>query len=641
MELFAGVADMLGEGLPLTYLFITTEANVAPLTKQEALVAWMRAVRSLGIVPQFTLSDKDQSEINALTHVWPEAKHQLCLWHILRAIKRRLSQNGTPGPYNALEANGAFPDIDPSFVPLEQMSVNEKVRTVISYWPSLILVVQGTLPPPPEKPLTRIHLCINGKAAVFTPNIKLTLKVPKGNNRAAPAAIDSAWVSATKGECQDENLEIDVLVEGDDDHASDGEDGIARCARKQAAGMLNVYEEDGQRLPGDGVFGTEKEEEDELTSMDTDIIHAAECLALEQDEAVSDPEDESEDESEDDDESGGSSDRDDEGDDDFIPTLKLKGKNIPKEFKAVGDKIRTQKVKKDASYVFCPLPHRLSILRLVCKHFCQHSILHERHGQSRNSQQIHCDTVLETYYHCKANNLREVWAYLWTNWYVPSKWKLWAQSSYEGAIPRKRTTMLVESLWRNFKRMVLYHYNRPRVDLATYALVTQGIAPYRVRFNSIVRNPQDGRAKSLRGEQIPIKCAWLALRKCVIKGTYDTNVKLWLCSCGAQKYHSYLLCKHLVQALPLPSPDWWANIIRRHNPPFYDIQELLPEGERESAPSPAALGPRYWTRRDSAPAQHSLPPTVSQILVSGTPQILFNDLTAFRCPRPKRAIELA
>jgi len=645
MELFAGVADMPGEGLPLAYLFITTEANAVLHTKQKALVAWMQALSSLGIDPRFTLSDKDQTEINALRQVWPEAKHQLCLWHILRAIKRRLSLNEPPGSYNILEANDAFPDIDASFVPLGQMNANERVRTLVFYWSGLIPAVQSTVAPPPAMPLARVRLCINGKAAVFTPNITLTLRIPKVNNGAVPAAVDSTWVSETTTNDLDKNLEIDVLVEGDDDHASDGEDGLARCARKQAAGTLTVYEEDGQWLPGDGVYGTEKDEEDELTNVETDIIHAAEQLALQQDEAASDPEDESADESagesEVDDKGMESSDGDHDSDGDFVPTLKLKERGIPKEFKARGYKKRAEKVKKDANYTFCPLSHRLSILRLVCKHFCQHPILPERHGHSRTAQQIHRDAVLEAYYHCKANNLREVWAYLWTNWYAPEKWELWARSSYESAIPRKRTTMLVESLWRNFKRMVLHHYNRPRVDFATYALVTQGTAPYRVRFNSIVRNPRNGRAKSLRGEQIPIKRAWLALRNRPVKGSYDTNVKLWLCSCGAQKYHSYLLCKHLVQALPLPSPDWWGKVIRRHDTPFYDIRELLPEHERESAPSPAALGPRYWTGQDHPPPQHSLPPMASQNLVSGTPRTIFNDLTACRCPPLKRAIELA
>ena len=129
MELFTGVADMLGEGLPLLYLFITTETNAPPLTKQTVLIAWMGAIRSLGIKPQFVLSDKDQSEINALKHSWPQAKHQLCLWHTLRALKQCLSQNESPGSYNALEAHAAFPDIDQEFVPLGQMNGKEKVHT--------------------------------------------------------------------------------------------------------------------------------------------------------------------------------------------------------------------------------------------------------------------------------------------------------------------------------------------------------------------------------------------------------------------------------------------------------------------------------------------------------------------------------
>jgi len=606
MELFAGVADMLGEGLPLAYLFITTEANAASHTKEKALVAWMEAISSLGIDPQFTLSDKDQSEISALRQVWPNAKHQLCLWHVLRALKRRLSQNGNPGSYNALEAHHAFPDIDPAFVPLGQMSAKEKVRTsTVIYYFRLIMVVQGTISPPPEKPLARIRLYVNGTAAVFTPNIKLTLKVPKAASSAVPAAGGSAWVSVVEGNGEGEDHEIGVLMEADNDDSSDGDNGLAR---KQAAGRLAEYEEDGQRLPGEEGRGTE-EEEDELTSEEVDIIQDAERFALQLDEAASD----SEDESEVDNASYSSSDEEDKDDEDFVPTLK-----IPKAFKATRGKQRAQKVQKDANYIFCPSSHRNSIQLLVCKHFCQHSILPERHGQPRIPQQIYRDAVLETYYHCKANNLREVWAYLWTNWYAPGKWELWARSSYGEAIPRKRTTMVVEALWRNFKRLVLYHYNRPRVDLATYALVTQGVAPYRLRFNRIVNDPRDGRAKCLRGEQIPIKKAWLALRKRPIKGVYNTNVPNWLCNCGTQKYHSYLLCKHLVQALPLPPADWWANVIRGHTAPFYDIRELLPEHERAAAPCPAALGPRYWTKRDSAPLQHSSPPTGSQNLVSGT-----------------------
>ena len=66
MELFAGLADMLGEGLPLSYLFVVTNAEAPPYTKEKVLVNWMEALKSHGILPEFTLSDKDQLEINAL-----------------------------------------------------------------------------------------------------------------------------------------------------------------------------------------------------------------------------------------------------------------------------------------------------------------------------------------------------------------------------------------------------------------------------------------------------------------------------------------------------------------------------------------------------------------------------------------------
>jgi len=145
-----------------------------------------------------------------------------------------------------------------------------------------------------------------------------------------------------------DDLELEVTVEVDDDHASDGKDGLARCACKQAAGTLEEYEEDAQWPPRDEGYQREWDE-DELTSNDIDIVHDTEQLAQQQDEAGSNLEDES-----DDDTSDGSSEVDDKCDADFIPRLKLKAKD---KFKATGGKKRVQKVEKDANYMFCPLPH--------------------------------------------------------------------------------------------------------------------------------------------------------------------------------------------------------------------------------------------------------------------------------------------
>ena len=60
--------------------------------------------------------------------VWPYAKHQLCFWHGLRAVKQRLSKNkDPPAKYNVEDAIEEFPFIDPFFVPFMQQSPEKSV----------------------------------------------------------------------------------------------------------------------------------------------------------------------------------------------------------------------------------------------------------------------------------------------------------------------------------------------------------------------------------------------------------------------------------------------------------------------------------------------------------------------------------
>jgi hypothetical protein len=71
--------------------------------------------------PIITLTDKDLSEINAFLKIFPNAKHQLCFWHCLRAIKTRLAiLRRQPKFYNVLEAKKEFDWIDEKFVPAGQ-----------------------------------------------------------------------------------------------------------------------------------------------------------------------------------------------------------------------------------------------------------------------------------------------------------------------------------------------------------------------------------------------------------------------------------------------------------------------------------------------------------------------------------------
>ncbi|PKC65982.1 hypothetical protein RhiirA1_513231 [Rhizophagus irregularis] len=108
-----GVID--GTGFPLSYLIISVGKN---RNITGILTQWMQALkeRNMRNFP-FILTDKDFSEINAAQTVWPEARLQLCVWHLRRAIKQRLSSNkiGTYYSYNPKVAHEECSSIDPSW----------------------------------------------------------------------------------------------------------------------------------------------------------------------------------------------------------------------------------------------------------------------------------------------------------------------------------------------------------------------------------------------------------------------------------------------------------------------------------------------------------------------------------------------
>ena len=237
-----------------------------------------------------------------------------------------------------------------------------------------------------------------------------------------------------------------------DEDPSDAEDGLGQAICDQEEGKLEEYEDDNQCLPSEPLG--DSGDEDKPTEEEADIIFQATRLAMEQ-EKLDDNNN-----SEDSDEETESDNYSDTNDSNYVPNkiqgihkhhrpLKMKKSDLVEHKQTkTNSKSEMQNCRsKKGTYQFCPPPHQLSILCLVTKHFCQHPLLPERHGQPQSSVQIHRDAVYEAYLHCKNNQLQEVWAYLWTNWYTPDKWRLWARSAYPYAIPRKRTTMIVEAMW--------------------------------------------------------------------------------------------------------------------------------------------------------------------------------------------------
>ncbi len=119
--MFSAVADANGSGIPLAFLLIATSPEAAPGAKQAVLERFLRCLKALGVEPEFTLTDKDWSEINAMNAVWPDAKQQLCFWHGIRAVKQRMAKTKeTPAHYNAEEAHREFSFIDVNFLPVGQ-----------------------------------------------------------------------------------------------------------------------------------------------------------------------------------------------------------------------------------------------------------------------------------------------------------------------------------------------------------------------------------------------------------------------------------------------------------------------------------------------------------------------------------------
>ncbi|THU89116.1 hypothetical protein K435DRAFT_678583 [Dendrothele bispora CBS 962.96] len=130
-ELYALLGEVFGSGCPLGYLLLQSPiGDGEPGAKEQYISAFLMHFKTLySLDPLFTLTDKDLSEINAFLEVFPDAKHQLCFWHSLRAVKTRLSiLRRQPKYYNVTEARNEFGDaIDKNFVPVGQTTKEDFV----------------------------------------------------------------------------------------------------------------------------------------------------------------------------------------------------------------------------------------------------------------------------------------------------------------------------------------------------------------------------------------------------------------------------------------------------------------------------------------------------------------------------------
>ena len=131
-ELFGIIINNGGYGVPLAYLYVVTfvlledisnsNNNNSIQNREGVLREFFSALRRENILPTFVLVDKDIGEINAIETAWDnKATVQLCLWHIERAINRKLEERRERASQykkeTAQAANQQFEFIDPQWIP--------------------------------------------------------------------------------------------------------------------------------------------------------------------------------------------------------------------------------------------------------------------------------------------------------------------------------------------------------------------------------------------------------------------------------------------------------------------------------------------------------------------------------------------
>jgi MULE transposase domain len=103
----------------VAYLFLSTAASIERDKRKRSLESFLNAIKTrYGMSPEFVHTDKDVAEINAMKSVWPDAKHQLCRWHMHRAVGDRCKKKKlATSKYDPKKANEAYRFISATWKP--------------------------------------------------------------------------------------------------------------------------------------------------------------------------------------------------------------------------------------------------------------------------------------------------------------------------------------------------------------------------------------------------------------------------------------------------------------------------------------------------------------------------------------------
>ena len=123
-DLFAVLAEVEDTGVPLAYCLVdlpqdnksaSGKAHADPGAITNIIQQFLERLKAFGFDPKCFAIDKDQAEISAVTAVWPDAKVQLCYWHVKRAVSMKLKSSKstkTQDHYHPEKAQELVPNLE-------------------------------------------------------------------------------------------------------------------------------------------------------------------------------------------------------------------------------------------------------------------------------------------------------------------------------------------------------------------------------------------------------------------------------------------------------------------------------------------------------------------------------------------------
>jgi hypothetical protein len=140
-----------------------------------------------------------------------------------------------------------------------------------------------------------------------------------------------------------------------------------------------------------------------------------------------------------------------------------------------------------------------------------------------------------------------------------------------------KTTMIMESHWRRIKHDYLHRFNRPRIDIVTWVLLSRVIPDAIRRMHALLQHDHRRATASWRKY---FKGEWEKLSsraENLMGNNYHTDPVKWACSCPYFLRSRFLICKHIVACYQpiVERIDFFLGITRSRTSPFWVHRQLV------------------------------------------------------------------